>query len=455
MDPTDADDAAPVVTHQVTIDNLSYGAEGVGRLPSGKVVFVPGAVPGDVVHVRVTDASAKGFSRGTLWSWVRPAPARVESACPHSDTCGGCQLWGLPPDHAWKLKARSALDTLTRVGRLTLPPDDRVHLHPSPSDHRYRRRLRLQVAPDGALGFFKPQSHDLQPISDCAVAAAPLIDAARALQPHLGGTGGGSLLLELDLDGPRVAALFQPRTLPPHAPSPAAFAAHLRDRLDPDGVVRGVRLLPFGPNPDPRDAYDVHTPTFRLRLPPDLTVTLDVGQFTQANAAVNALMIRHALDALDPASYPRLLDLYSGFGNFTFPLAQAGATVHALELSRAAIASGTHHAPLLLDRPSRARFTAHNLNRGLPRRLQQPPGAFDGVLLDPPRAGASRPLLKHLLALAPKRIVYVSCAPPTLARDLARLLRTGDYTLHRLHLLDMFPRTYHVEAIAVLDRRAA
>lgn len=485
----------------VTVERLSFGGEGVGRLADGRVVFVRGGLPGDECRVRLTE-DKKRFARAEVTELVAPSPDRIDAACQASHRCGGCQLWALPAEAAWALKRDAAIDALKRAGRLDLS-DVALHEVQAPEDRRYRRRVRFQVDLQGHTGFYEAGSHTLLPLSDCLVLHPALVSARNALEGHLGGLGGGSLHLELDADtgtavalldvqeGQRALKRLTPLLTPPHAalrglrvlhapfdephadlppstppstPDTSAKAAASSPRSSRrDGRRSGERRRPHKGSgrhrrrsrqvtrQTPRVATDLGVVGF-TQVADALTRRLTVGGFTQANDAVNEQLIAQVAEALAISAGARVLELYCGAGNFSLGLLRDGAHVHGLELSQDAVDAARRNAAALLksDAAQRARFDVADLNLGLPSPLSAP-DLWDAVLLDPPRAGA-RALGDDLRRLAAPRVVYVSCDPPSLGRDLQALTAPGGYRLRSLTTFDMFPRTYHVEVMAVLER---
>ena len=420
---------------RLTIERLSFGGEGVARMEDGRVVFVRGALPGDVVEAELLQEK-RSFCRAAATEIIAPSQLRIPAACGLAQSCGGCQLWGLEAGDAWRLKADAAVEAVRRAGRVELPLE--VERVAAPSDRRYRRRLRLKFDNSGRTGFFAPGSHTLCQVDDCLVAHPSLMAAAAELNPTLAGLGEGRLLLELDRDETSVVALLETRRQR-HA---ARGLTALFEAPTPPHHLRGVRL------PSRSGPRDFGAVTFEQQVgqwPRKLTV----GAFTQANDAVNEFLVDIVTGALEPSAGDRLLELYCGAGNFSLSLADQGMEVCGVEIDAGAVdAARAARAALGAEASARLRFEVRDLNRGLPAHLAEP-GRFDKVLLDPPRSGA-RAAIKGLLALRAATIVYVSCDPPTLGRDLGSLV-SGGYKLTRLVALDMFPRTYHTEMVAVLS----
>jgi 23S rRNA (uracil1939-C5)-methyltransferase len=414
---------------EVLIERLAFGGEGVGRLPDGRVVFVRGAFPGERARVRVVE-ERRAFARAEIDALTLPHPARQPADCALAARCGGCQLWEAPPALAWSWTAAAALDAFSRAAAASPPP---LELIAAPQDRRYRRRLRLQVSARGEVGFFAPQSHRLVPVEDCLVAHPALIEALSALRPSLAGAP-GALLLELDADQRRVAARWEVEG------DLAAAARRLQARW-PLAPLRGVLVASASGHGRPQALGD---PRFDL-IVDGMARTLEVGAFTQANDAVNERLVAWVKAALQPLEGARALELFCGAGNFSLSLLREGAALCGVEIAPEAVRAATAAAEAQAL-STRARFLVGDLRRGLPAALRGE--RFDAILLDPPRTGAKE-LMPALAASGASRLVYVSCDPPTLGRDLRAPLAQG-WRLERLAALEMFPQTWHVEMAALL-----
>ncbi len=439
---------------RVTIERLAFGGDGVAHGQDGRVIFVRGALPGDEVEIEIVE-DRPTFCRALTRAILTPSPDRVPAACPHDAQCGGCQLWPLPYGLSLDMKIDAALEAIRRVSKLALP--EIVERVAAPSDRRYRRRLRLHLDDAGRTGFFQASSRTLTPAPDCLVAHPTLLAARDLLSPHLGGLGGGALSRELARGGDRAHALLA-------VGRPQAALARLKPlwaRPEALGAaLAGIRVVGLGRNaPPPADLGQTRFEIALAGLPPDASGLprdpapareLDVGAFTQANDAVNALLVDKVVEAMSPAPGDRVLELYCGSGNFSAALAARGASVRGLELDPRAVEDGRRCAERLGEIGERLDLSACDLSRGLPRGVARA-GAFDKVLLDPPRTGA-REVIAGLIAVGAPRLVYVSCDPPTLGRDLGRLAREGGYRIEAMSVFDMFPRTYHVEVLATCVR---
>ncbi len=426
------------MSHDVTIDRLAFGGEGVGRLEDGRVVFVRNAFPGERVKVRLLE-DKRSFARGEVIEHLELHPERSKPDCVHAPACGGCQFWSVPYELEWSWTAQTALDAFSRAARIPLPED--VVRVEGPSTTHYRRRTRMSIDKDGQVGFLREKSHEVLSVDECLVAHPVLLAARDELLPVLSRCE-GSVLLDLDADELSVVAFWQCK-------ADLEDATQWLSEVVPGLHVRGVRVVPLKAYPSDKRRVDVGDVSFTQKTR-GVAHTLTAGAFTQANQAINERLVQEVLESLSPGPESHVLELFCGAGNFSLSLLKAGAYLHGAEISREAIHLVRRAADKMLGADAkRARFSTLDLRKSLPERMSRP-GSFTDVLLDPPRTGA-KALIKDLIRLAPQRIVYVSCDPATLGRDVGRLVKDGGRKLDRLVVLDMFPRTWHVEMVAVLS----
>jgi 23S rRNA (uracil1939-C5)-methyltransferase len=428
----------------LTIESLDQEGRGVAHR-DGKAVFVEGALPGE--RVACTTRRAKpAYEIATLDAIVRPSVLRVEPRCRYFGVCGGCSLQHLEVRAQVAVKQRVLEDALWHIGRVR-PATVLAAIHGPAWGYRHRARLAARYVPKkgGSLvGFHERRSSYVADMQSCEILPPHVSELIRPLRELLSGLSIRTRLPQIEVsvgEGPTVLVL---RVLEP--PSDAD-AARLREFADACGVH--LYLQPGGPE----SAYPFHP-----EHPADLYYTLpDFGlkirffptDFTQVNHAANRVLVRRAVALLDPRPGERVADLYSGVGNFALAIARRGAQVTGAEASpelvaRAAAnarANGLEHA---------ARFVAIDLEALDAKRFAQL-GRFDRMLVDPPRDGAIA-VVKALEQAPPRRIVYVSCNPATLARDAAVLVHAHGYALSAAGIVNMFPHTAHVESVAVFDR---
>lgn len=420
--------------------DLSHDGRGVAELADRRV-FVPGALPGERVLLR-TRKRRRRNQDAELVEIVERAAARVEPPCPYFGVCGGCAVQHL--DYAAQLKFKEGVvaGTLQRIGGVA-PAAWLPTL--SGSQWHYRRRARLGIkfvtGKDRVLvGFRERAAPYITDMAACRVlvepfdrlpaelaelvAASPLRQRIPQAEIAAGDEGGAMILRVLD---------------PPGDDDLAAWRA-FGERLGID-----VYIQTGGPatvEPIVAAPRQLH-----YALPQEnLRIEFEPGDFIQINSQVNQAMVAAALEAAELAAGDRVLDLYCGLGNFSLPIARRAGSVLGVEGTGSLVARAARNAKI--NGISNARFVTAD--------LEQPDWpffreGFDVVFLDPARAGAAA-AVAAMRRMQPRRIVYVSCHPGTLARDAAELVTRQGYRLTSARVLDMFPNTHHVEAITVFDR---
>jgi 23S rRNA (uracil1939-C5)-methyltransferase len=433
----------PLPTALVRIDALAHGGEGLGVLPSGKKVFVPLVAPGDLVEVEVTREKAQ-FARGRAVRVVEPGAARRAALCRHATECGGCQLQQVTDEAQRHAKEEAFYSSLERLGGVARPAiADARPIVASPAALGYRARCRLRVA-GREVGFCGWRSSAVVPLEECPVLAPALERVVLALAQALAErpiAGARDLHVCVGEDDDAAAALFLES-----AAGPAA--ARARELV---AAVPGLRgLLVFGRGGPPVSVGDpVLTaeaplaPGVRLHLRPDL--------FAQANPAANELLVGLVLELLAPSPHDVVLDLYAGAGNFTFALARRSDRAIAVEESAESLALARRSIADVSppERAGRIRLVPGDAVAAC-ERLEREGTRVALALMDPPRVGAKE-TPAALARLEPRQVVYVSCDPATLARDL-RAFRACGYRAIAAVPLDMFPQTYHVEGVVLLER---
>ncbi|MEO6599889.1 MAG: class I SAM-dependent RNA methyltransferase [Polyangiaceae bacterium] len=410
------------------IDKLVPGGAGFLRLANGQGAFVPGALPGERVHVQQAEDHG-GYVQAKRWSLLQASPNRVSPACPVQSRCGGCDLMVLSYPAQVQAKLGILLDALTRTGRFETLPE--LSFVASDSPLGYRSRIRLHID-GGRLGFFAPHSRELIEIPGCLVADPDLEVALRTLrelvQPHAGEL---SLFSELEL---RVA---------PAGPRLSLRLIPMSRRLE--GGARLIRALEGYFQVSIAERAAGAALDQRFPLPGGIELRAPGSAFTQVNWPVNQRLVQALLDGATERAVVSFCDLYCGAGNFSLPLFARGLGGVGIEASKFAIAAAKRAASE--QQLSSARFIAGDVREALaklPRGEQ-----FDLVVLDPPRTGA-REILPELIRRAPPYIAYCACDPVTLARDL-RVLCDAGYVLEQVRGFDMFPQTHHFETLVWLS----
>lgn len=462
---------------RLTIEKLVYGGDGLARLESGsatgdarrKPVFLPFVLEGEQVEATLADDKGS-FARARLASVAVPSPHRVTPPCQHFTRCGGCQYQHAAYSHQLEAKAAILRETLARTARLELACELQVH---SGGPLHYRNRARLQVRPAPfALGYFRAGTNELLPVEQCPI-TSPLLNRALAALWQLGRAGqmpgGGeielfasaeddALLLELHNPASRAAAWSKSYA--------RAFAEALHSRLP---ELRGVVLFPAAELAPARTSAPQHHSARRgaphhpdsaepAKPPEPIPVwgepSLDyrvaarayrvpAGAFFQGNRYLLPQLVT-AVTSGAPGHVA--FDLYAGVGLFAVALAERFERVTAVEVAPESYGGLQQNVP---PHVQTTRQTTEAFLKDV--RFRHALRHAELVVADPPRAGLGERVTRALADLQPRRIVYVSCDPATLARDLVTLLAAG-YTVEQAHLFDLFPQTAHLETVLHLTR---
>jgi len=434
------------MTTDVRIERYAHGGEGVGQLESGKVVFVAGAFPGDLVKINIVEEQ-RSFARAELVKLLEPSGDRVNPACRFADRCGGCQFQNLGFEPEWRLKTQAVLDVIERIGRLPLP--ETIQRVGPGAPERYRRRVRFQIDTLGRTGFYAPRSRDIVRPGDCIVTHPSLLAAREALNGHIKRFAGGNLLLEMSHDGKDVAACLTPERAEFDLSRAIKALEPILEEASKTTPLRGIRLAPANPSAW-KDTADIGRVLIDLKVLGQ-TRRVPVGMFNQANAAMNDALVEIVLQQLELQPGDEVLELYSGWGNFSLELLAQPINLHAMEVNVLSVKTAQHLAERD-DRIKQAKSTFNFSPRDLLKRLptkHRRAGRYARILLDPPRSGA-RSVIPDLGELRAPTVVYVSCDAATLARDLGDLVKLAPYRLAHLALVDMFPRTRHIEVVATM-----
>ena len=400
----------------VTTGRPVYGGYALARPEGMGVLFVRWALPGEVVSVRLVGRKRE-YAFAEAVEILSPSPRRVDPPCEVFGECGGCQLQHADYPYQLEMKREILREAFRRIGKTDVAPGTAPPLEPF--GYRYRGRFRV----DGEeVGFHASQSHRLVPVSRCPL----MIDAINAVLPGLRGLGRFAKVSEVQVagDGLRASAFF------PGVPFGTGMVEHLAGRTG--GVLSGARF------------EDRSWGEERITLPLEgISYSVSPGGFFQANWRMNQAMVRRIGAILGESAGARLLDLYAGAGNFALPLAAKVREIVAVE------GEGRSFKELRGNVRENALGNVRVVRSSV--ETYRPEGRFDALVLDPPRAGLSERSLARVREIAAGKILYVSCNPSTLARDVRSL--SDRYDLSSLEMHDFFPNTHHVEALAVLTSR--
>lgn len=427
---------------EADIVDLSHEAHGVARL-DGKAVFVTDALPGERVMLRRVKRH-RNFDEAVLESVLTPSPDRVTPPCPHYGICGGCALQHLAPAAQLAFKQGQLLENLARLG--SVQPERVLEPLEGPI-WGYRRRARLgikQVPRKGRVlvGFRERAAPYVADLHECRVVEPPLGDLIDALAALVDGLSIAARLPQAEVAVAENACALVLRVL--DAPSEADL-----QRMREWEVAHGARLYLQPGGPATIEPLTSGSEPLHYSLPAfDVTIEFEPTDFIQVNGALNEAMVSRAIELLDPQPDDHVLDLFCGLGNFSLPLARRAGAVVGVEGEAGLVARAVHNA-------ARQGFTnVSYLTVDLTKPSLDAPWAtrrYQRVLLDPPRAGA-REVLPVVDASGAARVVYISCHPGSLARDAGILVRDHGFRLVAAGVMDMFPHTTHVEAMAVFER---
>ncbi|MHA3902840.1 23S rRNA (uracil(1939)-C(5))-methyltransferase RlmD [Castellaniella sp. WN] len=434
---------------QLSLDVESLDLEGQGIAHhEGKVVFIEGALPGERVLARVTRRKPS-FDKAKVERVLRSSSQRATPPCPHFGVCGGCAMQHLEPAAQMAVKQRALEDALAHIGKVR-PEQILPALQGPASGYRHRARLSVRLVPKkgGVLvGFRERASSYVADMRTCLVLPPHVSALLMPLRELIGGLSRPDRMPQIEVAVGDEATVFCLRHLEPLTPADL-------DRLRDFGARHRIDwwLQPKGPetahplDPARADALAYALPAYGLRMhyrPTD---------FTQVNPHINQALVARALSLLEVRPGDRVADLFCGLGNFSLPLATQGRAVVGIEGSAALVARAREDAARqgLADKAEFAELNLFEVDAGWLRGL----GRFDRMLIDPPREGALA-VAQALAALAPderpRRVVYVSCNPATLARDAGMLHHVGGWALKAAGAVNMFPHTAHVESIAVFE----
>jgi 23S rRNA (uracil1939-C5)-methyltransferase len=448
----------------LTIESMDLEAQGVAHRPDGKVVFVDGALPFEVVRANV-HRKKDNWEKASLLEVLHESSQRVKPGCPHfglhAGACGGCKMQHMDASAQIAVKQRALEDNLRHLGKVK--PETMLRPIQGPSwGYRYRARLSVRyVVKKGEVlvGFHERKSRYVADMRQCPI-LPPHVDAMlMPLRELIGGLDARETLPQIELAcGDQVTALVL-RHMEPLSKKDVTALKMFAEKYQvqwwlqskgPDTVclMDGAVGVPL--------SYEL--PEFGITMPFKPT------DFTQVNPHINRVLVARALRLLDVQPHERVIDWFCGLGNFTLPLATQAREVLGIEGSEAMVdRSGDNYAFNQRNHTQAlapTRFVARNLFEMTPELLRQD-GSADKWLVDPPREGAfslvqtlaemqQHPELR-LGWVAPKRIVYVSCNPSTLARDAGVLVNSAGYRMSFAGMVNMFPHTAHVESMAVFD----
>ena len=398
-----------------------YGGDALARLPDGRAVFIPYALPEELLRIRLVEEKER-YARGEISEILRPSPDRIEPRCPHFKECGGCHYQHIPYQEQLRIKEAILADQLRRVGKIDTPPVKPIH--PSPSAWNYRNHIQFHITEEGCPGFLKHRSSEIVAIQECHLPEEGINQIWPSFNlefiPGLdrislrSGEGGADTLILLESQGQE------------------SFEFSVDMPLSAVLQGPGGKIILSGDD-------------FTIIPVLDFPFVVSAGSFFQTNTKVAETLVAYLFEVL-PLEDTICLDVYCGVGLFSAFLAPRVKKVIGIE-----------------SNPSACEDFLYNLSEFKNVELFDLPAedvipdlelSPDIILLDPPRAGLSKTVLDNVANLSPDLIVYISCDPATLARDIQRFSNKG-YLLKESTPFDMFPQTYHIESVNLLRRISA
>jgi len=420
----------------LTISSMAYGGHGVARL-DGKVYFVADAVEGDIIKARVTEDKER-YANAEISEFVTYSSHRNQPRCPYVKNCGGCQWMGIPYEQQLAWKREFIVSSLKRIGKI--PDAQTIEVFPSPQIYSYRNRimLRVHVSAKSKLtcGYFKRGTRDLVPIRRCDIAN----ETINKLVSHITSVELKNIknikfrmeMQELPADSGKLVVTITPAE---------------GDKRDTKAFAESLKFLDYitwsGIGADLKHSsailFDQQFGRNFLTIP---------GQFQQVNVSHNKNLRYYISTLVESFNPKKILDVFCGSGNLSIGVAGKNAYVEGVESNSIAIDCAKNN--VLENNISNATYIAGDAEKHL-LKLSHSGTAFDLVILDPPRQGFHKGM-ESLQAIAPKHIIYVSCDPTTLARDVGLLCRKKKYSIISIKGFDFFPNTYHIETVVVLER---
>jgi 23S rRNA (uracil1939-C5)-methyltransferase len=418
---------------RVSVTSMAFKGYGVSRLDH-QVIFIPYSVTGDEAWIEIVEQK-RNYSMGNLKKLIVASPWRSEPECPYFERCGGCQWQHIERMKQAEIKREILQEVLHRLGGLKeIPP---VSIIPSLRSYGYRVRVQLKVT-EKALGYYPARSHQIVDIDHCPI-SHPLINqiisilrVERSSLPLL-----KEVEIRISPEEARGVLILLPLSFQP-------VKNFARELLRNSAILKGTVIR----GNEGITSFGESLLTFSVSIQQhgeerSLKFRVSPGSFFQVNLEQNQALIQTVVQFAEANGEERVLDLYAGIGNFTLPLALSAREVVGVEENKAAVEDARFNAGE--NGIQRCDVIHGRVEEVLKDWAREKP---DLVVLDPPRAGGKK-IVRLIAELKPKKIVYVSCEPTTLSRDL-RLFAENGYSLKRLSLIDMFPQSYHMEVVALL-----
>ena len=416
------------------IEAMAFKGYGITHI-DGKVVFVPFSLTRDEVLIEIVDEKSR-FSIGILKELLKPSPWRISPQCHLFGRCGGCQWQHIDDSIQVDLKKEILVEILQRLGRMKdLPP---ISVIKSSNPYGYRTRIQLKMM-GNRIGFFEMRSHHIVEIDQCPISHPIINQILNMVRKELKiFSGAHGIEINISPDELKGILIIKNLNLDPK----------VKDRLSiilkDVPILKGIVIEKKGKSIFLDNPY-IH---YKIRLPKEIgekeiTFRVSPGSFYQVNLEENKKLVETVLKFSEIDHKEIVLDLYSGIGNFTLPLSYLAKEAIGVEVNRTTFEDACFN--VKQNGIKNCDFIYEDVEKVLREKILKKPNL---VILDPPRAGCKR-VIDELIQIKPPKIIYVSCEPTTLARDL-RIFNEKGYAVTKLSLIDMFPQTYHMEVVALL-----
>lgn len=399
-----------------------YGGYVLGR--DGRIIFIRGAIPGELVDVSVEERK-RDYSVASVRNVIEPSPLRREPPCRIFGICGGCQLQFMEYEKQVSVKEEILLDAMRRIGGVE------VTLMPSLAGREfgYRHRGQFKVSAEGAVGFYREGTREVIPVEHCPIMAPEINGMLRTL-------GNADLrgVKEISMSSGDTLAILVKGAMADEA-AQALFDSGLSGIAFEDGDSLGKDYITLDLN--------------------GLKYSVTPWSFFQSNWSLNRVVVETVVRELSPLENKRILDLYAGAGNFSLPLSLQAMEIVAVEENSSAVEDGRRN--VMLNGVRNCTFVNLSVEKILESRKKHQVEKLFGethygiIILDPPRAGLTSECLRRIMETGSERIVYISCNPATLARDVKKMREK--YEVESIRMVDFFPNTYHIEALVFLRRK--
>lgn len=428
---------------ELTIDKIVYGGDGIGEY-NGIKVFVPYSAPQDRLLVSIINKK-KDYYIGRIREIIEPSPLRQNPPCIYFTSCGGCNLQHLSYDAQLVVKKLITNETLQRVGKVFVPASNPSK---ASSEWHYRNKTQYPVAPPLKIGYFRSKTHQVIDIEECLL-HPDSFDRIRSLLKNLIINSKETVYDEIKHHGNlrhiiirqgfntgEYLLILVTRT---NRLKPFVYQELTRSFPEIVGIVQNIN--PSRTNRILGDKfYTLYEQDFYFEKVLNKKFKVSAESFFQVNTLQTEHIAKIIMKFLAPQGTEHVLDLFSGVGTFSIILAESVAQVSGIEISQQAVSDAKEN--LKLNSVKNVEFFCETVEQGVKRFKR-----IDSVILDPPRKGCSNELIQSIVDLKPKRIVYISCNPATLARDLSAFDQLG-YEATEIDLVDLFPQTFHIEAVA-------